>query len=374
VFYAVGYASSHHIDPFDWPALWRVEQLLYNGGIGHAKPFQFAPYADVPPWEILLRSLTIVTESVAYRVWAAALLIMAGIGGFLILREWPLRRRLFGSTVVALCPAALFDIRVGQDSLPQVFFFGLGIYLINRKLPFVAGLALAGGCYKPHLALPVALIVTLWSGPANAKRVVAGLALGCATYIGFGLLFDGGFTTYAHWIGSVHKFGSSIGQQPDLASIPGLYLGRAGTTVSWALNTASILVATLTILVLHASTSKATPADRLGLLGGGIATYLALSPYVHTTDQVLLTIPLLLLIGSNGAGLRDTATLLAGVVAMLAPLVVLTDYHTTGINALPPVCVALAFLLRTRDSVPALAGGADLRSAPSVPAIGVARG
>jgi hypothetical protein len=353
VFYAVGYASVHHVDPFDWPALWRVEQIVYNGGVGHSGPVQFAPYADMPPWELVLRPLTVISESAAFRIWAAILIVLAGIGGFLALRGWPFQQRMAGSVLVALCPAALFDIRVGQDSLPQVLTLGLGMYLIHRRMPVAAGLAMAVGCYKPHLSIPVALIVTLWAGRSNARKVFAGLVAGWLAYIAIGIIFDGGATTYLHWLGSVHNFGASIRNQPDLASIPGLYLGRMGSTVSWILNVLCLLLAGLIILVLYAFSNEGTAADRQRLLGGGIATYLAFSPYVHTTDQTLLTIPLLLLIGFDGSGLRDTAVLLAAVTAMLAPLVVLTDYHTVGINALPPICVALAYFLHTETETKA---------------------
>ena len=70
---------------------------------------------------------------------------------------------------------------------------------------------------------------------------------------------------------------------------------------------------------------------------------------------MLLAIPLLWLIGPRGEGLRDTAVLMACCAAILAPMVVIRDYHTVGINALPPLCLAVAYLVgapRRAASVP----------------------
>src|SRR5262249_13287937 len=68
VFYAGAFAAAHGGDPFDWPGLWRTEQTLYNGGLGHGSPFAFAPYGDPPPFALLLHPLTLLAEPDAYRI------------------------------------------------------------------------------------------------------------------------------------------------------------------------------------------------------------------------------------------------------------------------------------------------------------------
>jgi Glycosyltransferase family 87 len=343
VFYAAGYATAHHIDPFDWPALWRVEQIIFNGGIGHTAPFAFAPYADMPPWARVLQPFTIMSEADAYRLWACALLGLAAIGGYLALSHWPRRSRLLGASAISLCPAALFDTRLGQNSLFLVFVFGVALYLVQRRMPIAAGACMALGMYKPHLTVPVA-VITVLSAPTEVRRdMLVGLVSGCIAFVGGGIFFDGGFTAYQHWLGSVHSFGASIGGQPDLASIPGMYLAHVGATTGWVLNAACLLIAAVIIYLFHISVKSVDEGVRWKMLCGGTAAYLALSPYVHTSDQSLLALPLVLLIRPNGSGLRESAVLLAVVSAILAPMVVLTDYHTVGINALPPIFALIAF-------------------------------
>ena len=89
------------------------------------------------------------------------------------------------------------------------------------------------------------------------------------------------------------------------------------------------------------------------LFAAGIAAYFSLTPYVHTEDQVVLILPLLLLVGAEGQGLLRTAVLLAAVAALVSPMVVFRDYHTDVINAFPPICLFLASLLETPEGVPA---------------------
>jgi hypothetical protein len=346
VFYAGAYADAHGSDPFNWPQLWRVEQLLYNGGLGRHNGFVFAPYGDPPPFALVLRPLTLVGESDAYRIWAMLLLACGAAGAFLCLQGWPPWQRRAAALLVAISPAALFDLRLGQNATPLLLCLGLALALQAKDRPLLAGAALALGMYKPHLMLPVSIIVLLASPRRQWPSLAGGFALATTAGLAIGVVFDGGFAAYGSWLSSVRGFGDLIRHQPDLASIPGLYLGWASPAVSGALNLCCLVLAGLIVARLAFKGGDDDPVSRERLLGGGIAAYLALSPYVHTSDQVLLALPLLLLVGHDGRGLGDNAVLLAAAVTLLAPMVVIRDYHTVGINALPPICVSLAYWLR----------------------------
>jgi len=342
VFYAAGYASAHRIDPFDWTAFWHVEQHV--NGLG----FAFAPYADTPPWDLVLRLANLPAEPDAYRCYAAGALILAGLGTYLALYPWCCRTRLAASLAAALCPAALFNVRLGQNSILLVFVVGLAFYLLEkRQAGWLAGLVLACGFFKPHISVPVAIIVMLFAANNLKRQVLGGYALGWLALIAATVAFDGGPTAYTNWLGSVHDFGTSLGNQPDLASIPGLYLSDVGNSMGWILNLLSLALAGIIVLWFYYASGAETcrDASRKRLLWGGIATYLAFSPYAHTSDQCLLALPILVLVGEQAEGLLDPAVVLASVTAILAPMVVLTNYHTAGINVLPPVLVAFAWIL-----------------------------
>jgi hypothetical protein len=344
--YAAFYADAHGINPFDWPALWRVEQMLYNGGVGHHGTFQFAPFNDLPPDALALRPLTFLAEPDAYRVWAVLLIAMAWCGVYLGLQGWSTRPRLVAASLCAVSPAALFNVRLGQDSTPLLLLLGASLWLRASGRSLLAGATLGLGLYKPHLGLPLAVIFFLTTPRSQWSRMAQGFALVALAGLAATTFFDGGLAAYSHWLDSAQAFSQAIGGQPDLASIPGLYEATVATTTRSVLNGLCLLIVALVVLRLALSTATADCDTAQRVLGIGIAVYLACAPYAHTTDQVLLLLPLCWLVRPDGVGLRDTAVLLAAVACALAPMVVLRNYHTTGINALPPVGVLLGYALQ----------------------------
>ncbi|MGH2411358.1 MAG: glycosyltransferase family 87 protein, partial [Chloroflexota bacterium] len=279
VFYAGAVADQHGVNPFDWPSMWQVEQQVYNGGVGHGAPFAFAPYADPPPFALLSRPLTSLNEADAYRLWAVFILLCGALGAYLAVPEWPSRSRILAATLTAISPVVLFDLRLGQNSTPLLLALGAALWFTARKQPLVAGLCLGCGLLKPHLMLPIAVIVILAAPREARKPMAAGLLIAALTWGLVGILFDGGFAAYGHWLSSARQFGDSIRHQPDLASIPGLYLGTAGATMSGLLNAVCLAGAAGIIALLAIRAAHGVPWTRQDLLGAGIATYLALSPY-----------------------------------------------------------------------------------------------
>jgi hypothetical protein len=343
VFYAAATAETRGLDSFHWTALWTIEQDLYNGGSGHGTPFHFAPYGNPPPFALLLRPLTLLPEPVAYRVWVVILIACACTGTALALRGWPGRARLVATGLAAISPAALFNLRLGQTA--GFMLLGLGLWLaMAPRRPFLAGAALSVGMVKPHLMLPVAAIAILASQPVTRRQTILGFAAAMLLWAGITAIWDGGLTAFAHWWSSLGNFAGSIRLQPDVASIPGFYYAAVSQSVATALNALCLTLAAGIIAALAWQIRGGDARARSWFLWTSIATYLALTPYVHTGDQLLLLPALLALIGPDAQGLQENIILLVTLVALVAPLAVFRDYHTEGINALPSICVALAFV------------------------------
>ena len=354
VFYAAAHARAQGIDPYNWPQFWDVERALYNPS-GAAGGFQFAPYGNPPGLALLLRPLTLLDEPDAYRIWGALILLAGYAGSYLGLAGWPRRPRLLASALVAISPAMLFDLRLGQDGSFVLLSLGLGLALRAAKKPWLAGAALSLGLLKPHLMLPLVALIALAEIGANRRRLLGGFAMAADALIGLALLADGGTAAFSRWRSSLGGFAASIRHQPDIASIPGLYYPSAPQSLIGPLNALCLGGAALLIVALTRHQHRSPRPERL--IGAGMAVYFALSPYVHTGDQVLLALPILWLIGPAGSGLRDTAVLLACCAAILAPMVVIRDYHTVGINALPPLCLALAYLVGAPRRIKTAASG-----------------
>lgn len=355
-FYAAAYADAHGIDLYNWPALWRAEQIVYNGGVGHTRPFSFVPYGNPPPFALLLRPLTALPESAAYLLWACLILLTTAGGAYLGLASWPRRRRILATILIALSPAALFNVRLGQSSSLLVLGLGAAVWLLHRRRGAAAGAALTLGMVKPHLAIPLACIA-LCAAPREQRRsALLGFLAATAAWGALAVVADGGPGIFGRWWASIHDYLGSIRFQPDVASIPGIYYANAPEAMIGPLNSLCLLLAAAAIIVLARRAWGGEARARALLFGGGIAAYFALSPYVHTGDQVVLALPLLALIGPDAQGLRQNAVLLAATAAILAPMVVFRNYHTELINALPPLCLGLAYAQWGRQpAVPAYA-------------------
>jgi len=76
-------------------------------------------------------------------------------------------------------PAAPIAFAIGQNSLLTAALFGFATAALDRRRPWLAGLAFGCLCYKPHfgLLIPVALVAGgYWRTAAAAAMTVAGLA------------------------------------------------------------------------------------------------------------------------------------------------------------------------------------------------------
>jgi len=85
-------------------------------------------------------------------------------------------------------PAAPIAFAIGQNSLLTAALFGFATVALERRRPFLAGLAFGCLCYKPHfgLLIPVALVAGgHWRAVVGAAVAVAGLAL--LTSVAFGV-------------------------------------------------------------------------------------------------------------------------------------------------------------------------------------------
>jgi len=162
-FYAGAYADAQGLDPFDQATLWQTEKTLYLGGASYHGPMQLDRYLNPPPFALLLQPLTHLPPSTAYWIWVASMFVSAGLGAYLCLVQWPRGPRLLGTAIVACCPAALWDYRLGQNAMLLLPSLGLAFWARSRQRPVLAGLALSGGLVKPQLLLPIALLVILTS-------------------------------------------------------------------------------------------------------------------------------------------------------------------------------------------------------------------
>jgi len=364
-FYAGATADAHGVNPYDWIALRQIEQALYHGGIGLAHNFIQSPIP--PPLPLLMRPLLSMDVRAAYRVWMCVLLLASFTGIYLGLANWPRPRRILAGLAIAISPAALVNLWLGQLGPFLLLSLGLALFLLKQEQPFLAGLALVVGLAKPHLMIPIA-VITIMAIPSQTRpKVLGGLVSGALATVILTAVTHGGAGPYSQWVSGIREQAVNIRQQPDIASIPGLYFKAAPASVEQILNVLCLMAAAIVGLQLVIMARDQRVGSRFRLLGCGIATFMTATPYVHSSDQIVLALPLLLLIGPHGEGLTYKSVWLALAAFLLEPAIIMENFNWEGFSLLPSLFLAIACsrVDLSRYAIPSRVGNtADLAVVP----------
>jgi hypothetical protein len=343
-FYQGAYADTHGVSPYHPENTWFIDRLslfpAYHGPA--ARMF----YLDPPTLLVLIRPLTWLPEPDAYLIWAITLVIALAGGTYLSLNRWHTVHRLQAAVLATISPVGLFALNLGQTAILVCFGLNTACFLLARKRPFLAGVALSMGLLKPQLLVPLAAILILATVHKDRRPLSLGLISGVAAQVALTSLADNGFIRFAQWWEQIRYFSNALPGQLDMASVSGWYYPYVSPMPQHVLNLACILAAIL-ITGYLAWSARATVDWRCErLLYGGVAAWLTFLPYEHTSDQVLLLAPLFVLIGEDLGGLRWPLAGLAALAFVLVPMRVVFDFHTGGVQAIAPGLVLLAYVLR----------------------------
>lgn len=177
VYWATGCQLLHHASPFDPVAMMRIERAAgLNPGYG-------VLFMRNPPWGLpLTLPLGLFGVRLAALLWS---LLLAGCLALSVLLLWRMEGRPANRLHwlgLSFAPA-LLCLFVGQTSLFSLLGYVLFLRLHGRR-PFLAGAALWLCALKPHLFLPLGVVLALWILVSRAWRLLAGaacaLALSCA--------------------------------------------------------------------------------------------------------------------------------------------------------------------------------------------------
>jgi hypothetical protein len=159
-----------------------------------------------------------------------------------------------------------------------------------------------------------------------------------------------GAASIKDWVAGMAGYSNAITTSPSVASLSGLYARWAPSGLRFALEAAATLTAVaLTTYLWRAGAGK----GQLEVLAVGwlwFAWFLA-APYAHFYDEILLTLPLLALLGRNGERLAEAGPTLALYLAFFSLLVL--SATPGGVQLLCVPLLAIAYILYRRAS-PAL--------------------
>jgi Glycosyltransferase family 87 len=286
----------------------------------------------------------------------AAWLAATGSAYYLTVREWfrqagPGR---FHWRYLAGFPPVLIMITHGQTTFLVATLLGLGALLVPTR-PVAAGLLLGLAAIKPQFGLMVPIVLLL---TGQWRTIFAALASAAALALVATLAF--GMQIWPGWLATMGPAATalengSIGYAKMQSLFAAAMLAGASVETAWLLQSVqTVLVALLLARASWRRTYDARLAAAM-LTGGLLAT-----PFLLDYDLVLLAFPLIVL---AGAGFRSWEKSIA-MLAFIAPVFARPLAIATGMPIMPPVLLALFFVL-IRQSAAATQKGDSFNSQTS---------
>lgn len=246
-------------------------------------------------------------------------------------------------------PAAVINMRYGQNGFLSAAVFAMGAALLDRR-PVLAGAALGLLAYKPHLAVAVPFLLAAagrWPAFVACGAMAGGLAV--LSWLVFGPEVWAGFRAGSATAREFLEHG-----RVTITNMVSVFAGvrQMGGSVALAYAVQAAMGAAALLLMLAAARRRPGGAVEVSLMAAGA---LLVSPFGLDYDLMIVSVPLavLLLAGARGGFLPWEKTLL--VLLVLWPLFALTGARATGL----PISIALSWallwlLLRRTRAGPAL--------------------
>jgi hypothetical protein len=305
-----------------------------------------------------LQPVATISFDTSAKLWCLAMYtcLAAGFLGCLATMGW--RRRRLPMVLFLALPQTIYAAFYGN--VDGLVFLALGwSAALARRRPVIAGALLTLAFLKPQVALPGALIIALFLS-SSSIRVLTGFVATSALELGLTVLTTGS-ASLGWWLQALTGYSQRLGAQPDIASLSGLYVYSAPDRVRLALEGLSILaVAGATI----AWWWKCRTMEKTGVLQVAwlwIAWFLA-TPFAHFHDEVVLTLPVLAVLGRDAAWLGRWPATLTLYVLLFSILVFPTTRAHTDLQSITLLIVlACALVQWFRQHA-----GADEGPAPAV--------
>lgn len=307
---------------------------LYNLGTQYRTQLTFAhvpirqgalPY-NHPPFEALLFvPFTLLEYWPAYLLWTALNLIMLAVTVILLKRRFPqfaaVPPILLGLGATAFFPVAVGIIH-GQDVVLLQFLFVLAVVCLDRGNDAAAGALLAAGLFRPHLAVPLVVLLAI-----RRWRILVGFAPVALLLAGISVAIMGWngplvYLRFVFFVETTHVAGFGPHAAPNLR---GLIADLPGLSASGPVTALLVLAASMVVLFLALRRIR-NGRDSI-FFASSLAAVTAILVSFHTVVYdltLLLPVVLFLLSGIVGAEGKkiDERTILLVVLFFLTPLYV----------------------------------------------------
>ncbi len=173
IYWATGQQLVHHANPYDTEAMERIER-----GAGLSAQLKVG-FMRNPPWALpLALPLGLVGMRSGALLWSLALFACLAVSLRLL---WPMfpRARMYLPWLGVIFTPAVLCVTIGQTSLFALLGYVLFLRL-HATRPLLAGISLWLCALKPHLFLPLGVVLLTWVLVSRSYKIVAGAAIALA--------------------------------------------------------------------------------------------------------------------------------------------------------------------------------------------------
>jgi Glycosyltransferase family 87 len=335
-------------NPYDHVTLYRTERLLLHRQRLRIIADHSIVRVGNPPlffWA-LQPLLRFPFQSVAV-AWIVATYVLTGLGcaAACVFLGW--RRVLVQCLLFLLIPQVVLGAYWGN--VVGLVFVGIALALA-RSYPFAAGMLVSVAWLKPQVALPAVLLMLLFH-TGSRRRFAAGFLTACVLWL-VATILTVGLGELGLWVRGLTTYSHDIAVQKEMPSLSGLYARWAGPHLRLALETTVIGVAA----VLTAWTwwrwrrSSLVPMQAVAWLW--FLWFLA-APYAHFQDEIILTAPLLSLLGRDGVSVARPLPGLVLYLTVLSPLFIVWSPLRMDLICIPLLAATLVMAyLSSEDGTP----------------------
>lgn len=293
----------------------------------------------------LLQPLTHIPFRAIGLIWIISLYGFMGLGFLCILHYLGWKRRLIPTLIFMAMPQTTIEAFYGNPAA-LVFALIAGSLFVQRRHPVWGGCLISLAWLKPQLAVPAMILIVLFH-VNDRRRFLKGIVIGSFALLA-ATLASVGIEPMVRWVGEMGSVSSMAGEQPKLIPLVGLYAGVVSATLRQMLQMGLLTIAAgLTAWWWFKLRPKAAvPPLQVAWLW---VVWLLALPYAHFPDEILLSLPVLALIGRDGSRLYRPCTLFA-LYGMFAT-VLLYSYEPHQVQTLSLPLIALGVILyRARDA------------------------
>jgi hypothetical protein len=320
-FYAAGLTLGHGHDPYNQRYLGATEAQLHSIGNPH-QGIGLNPYANPPLFAWAMRAFTGVAAPGAFAIWFALMVIALLVALVLMARSYAVRGRGWAVVLFAATPAPVWALYFGQQTPLLLLSLAGAVAALRRSRPTLAGVVLSACWIKPHLLLPLVVVIAALLARRLALSFLLGFC-GSSALLTIASLFLTGSRLSGAWAHTLLFRSSTIATQPVVSSLAGLYLGAIGRPWSVLLPVllAGLWLAFVALLVRQARRTGVAPGDDawLSVVSSALCAWLLATPYAHPADLVLVGVALPVLLGRRLERTGDPWVRVALIALLIAP-------------------------------------------------------